>query len=237
MRPTGSCQLAGPEAMRVTRSSPRGATAPRPCRRSSGWRSQLFSERGAAMLETSISFIALMMFFFAGLEYSMATRTSEAGRYIAVSGVRVAAANGRNPQFYNLVVADANDNATAFPNGSPQDMWIYRSGPNGNPMSSNSTESSSSEPTIGGCVDCTRYVWSSGQWVLGWSPNGSDPGWDPDDMYTCVPTVGNLTPIDVVTIRVTASYEQITGIVPAVPSSYTRSSSMALEPRPTGQCS
>lgn len=204
------------------------------------------SERGAALVESTICFIALFTILFSGVEFAMVMRASETAQGAALDASRVASASGREPAFYDIVIAKLNTSSKAMQDNSPIEAWIFRSEGGealnsvGNPVASMSL-----------CDDCIRLVWvasggSGGTWQVAPEFGGASVTadvragnftlldsriWRPSAMSTCVDPG-----TDEVTVAVSTDYQAVTGLVPFVPTRFDRQNSGALEPRPAGQC-
>ena len=150
------------------------------------------TERGTAMVEAAIILPVLMMIVLGIIEFGLQFKDANSVTSATRVGARTASAEPRVSTFAQDAADATEPSLTALPRTSPQELWVYRAGPNGLPCTT-ATGTCTESNFSGSCTACVAYTWNSGtgQWTQAssswtWSDQNAcagDPGMDAVGVY------------------------------------------------------
>lgn len=191
-------------------------------KRSGGFRG---TDRGAVLIEAAIVFPVVMVLLFGIIEYGFVFKDSLTVTSATRSGARTAASQAKYTTFFDAAQGAVGAAMSALPDDGPQELWIFKAGPNGRPVVSGGAEAPDfSVP----CSICTRYTWNSA--TRSWTEVAST--WPVSSQNACAST--SVDP-DAVGVYLKAKHDYFTRLFGST-RTLTDSTVMRLEPRPSDSC-
>jgi hypothetical protein len=182
-------------------------------------------EAGAVLVEAAFVFPVLVVFLFGIIEYGFVFKDSLTVTSATRSGARASASQSRYSTFFDAGQSAVQVAVNALPNDGPQELWIYKAGPNGRPVLSGGGEAADfSSP----CQVCARYAWSSS--TRAWTLTSST--WPVASQNACAST---STDPDSFGVYLKAKHDYFTQLFGSSRSLSDRTV-MRLEPRPSDSC-
>jgi hypothetical protein len=155
-------------------------------------------ERGAALVEAAFVFPLAMCLVLGIIEYGMQLKDANSVAASTRSGARTASAEARQATYPTDAAAAVAKTLQALPNTAPQELWIYRAGPQGFPCSTGSVKGAdtlsgstwtyngcpSESTNFSACGQCVKFTWDTSVSPPRWTQSGTNT-WPSTDQNAC----------------------------------------------------
>lgn len=156
-------------------------------------------ERGAVLVEAAFIFPVLLLILFGIIEFGLAFRDSLGVAAATRAGARTASAQPRNTDYAKNTASAVARAASALPNGSIEELWVYKAKADGYPVGGDKSFTS--------CSTCVKFTWDQSQGADGDFRAGGDT-WPAASQLACAGSP------DTIGVYLRVNHEFVSGYFP-----------------------